>query len=474
VSSTERRVGADARASDARASTSTSTSSGVGVSPGAPRPGLVAPGRPWRNWGRSVTADPAFLARVASVADVVDAVDFARTRGLGVKPVGAGHSFTAIAATDGVQIDLASLCGVLAVDGDVVTFAAGTFLHQVPALLAPLHLALTNMGDIDRQTIAGAISTGTHGTGAAFGGLATQVVGLVLVTADGAILRIDEAQNAELLPAARLGLGALGVIVAVSLRCVPAFMLHAVEQPELLDDVLDDWVERSSAVDHFEFYWFPHTRSALTKTNTRVPADTPPVRQNRLAAFIDDELLPNGIYPVLCRLGMLVPATIQPMNRLSERLIARREVTDGWHEVFTSPRRVRFREMEYALPVEEVPAALRAVRSLIEREGWRITFPVEVRVSASDANWMSTAYGRASGYIAVHRYYREDPAAYFGAVESIMRAHGGRPHWGKLHYREAADLRPAYPRFDDFLAVRDRLDPGRLFGNEYLTRVLGP
>jgi L-gulonolactone oxidase len=154
-------------------------------------------------------------------------------------------------------------------------------------------------------------------------------------------------------------------------------------------------------------------------------------------------------------------------------LVAEREVTDGWHAVFTSPRRVRFREMEYAIPREHIPAALRAVRAVIEEKGWRITFPVEVRVAARDENWLSTAYGRESGYIAVHRYWREDPTEYFEAVEAIMRGFDGRPHWGKLHYRSAADLRPAYPRFDDFLAVRDTLDPDRLFRNDYLERVLG-
>lgn len=439
----------------------------------AVRSSVLGPGGPWRNWARSERSRPEFVATATSIDDVVETVSFARETGSTVKAVGAGHSFTAIAATEGIQLDVAALDGVLAVDGTDVTLGAGTNLYQLPALLAPLGLALENMGDIDRQTIAGAISTGTHGTGHRFGGLATQVVALTLVTADGGILRIGPTENADLLPAARLGLGALGVVVEVTLRCVPAFMLHALERPEPLEDVLDSWLERSAGVDHFEFYWFPHTSSALTKTNTRLPADTPRRAQNPISAWIDDELLPNGLYIGLCRLGMIAPGTIPPLNRLSERLVAEREVTDGWHDVFTSPRRVRFREMEYAIPRENIPEALRAVRDLIDARGWRITFPVEVRVAAPDDNWLSTAYGRDTGYIAVHRYYREDPAEYFSAVEAIMREFGGRPHWGKMNTRTAADLRPAYPRFDDFVAVRDRLDPARLFANEYLTRVLG-
>ncbi len=129
--------------------------------------------------------------------------------------------------------------------------------------------------------------------------------------------------------------------------------------------------------------------------------------------------------------------------------------------------------MEYAIPLEAVPDAMREVRALIERRGWRISFPIEVRSAASDDNWLSTAYGRETGYIAVHRYFREDPREYFTAVEEIMRGFGGRPHWGKLHTQTAETLREVYPRFDDFLRVRDELDPERRFANPYLERVLG-
>jgi L-gulono-1,4-lactone dehydrogenase len=433
----------------------------------------ITTGRPWQNWGRSVNAHPAYIATASSIDDVRAAVDFARDRALNLKPIGAGHSFTSIAATDGVQLDVAGIGGILSVDGNLVRVGAGTYLHQLPAMLAPLGLALENMGDIDSQSIAGAISTGTHGTGTAFGGLATQVDAITLVTADGGVLTISGEQNAELLPAARLGLGALGVVVDVTLRCVPDFMVHAVEKAEPLEEVLDDWVHRASSVDHFEFYWFAHTTSALTKSNIRLPADTPRRVQGRLAAWVDDELLPNRLYAALCELGVRMPSTTPPLNRLSERLVATREITDSWHPVFTSPRRVRFREMEYAIPRENVPDALREIRATIERNGWRITFPVEVRATAADDNWLSTAHGRDTGYVAVHRYFREDPTEYFDAVESIMMSWGGRPHWGKMHNRDAASLRPVYPRFDDFLAIRDRLDPERLFANDYLRKVLG-
>ena len=434
---------------------------------------VIQPGRVWRNWSGSQRSRPQFIARATTVDDVVEALAFARERGLRVKAVGAGHSFTGIAATDDIQLDISALDGIYAVNGTQVTLGAGTNLYQLADLLDPLGLALTNMGDIDRQTMAGATSTGTHGTGALFGGLATQIVSALLVLADGSLLYVSEEENAELLPAVRLGLGALGILIEITIECSPSFLLNAVEKPEPLQEVLDNWIERCHTADHFEFYWFPHTDTALTKTNTRLSADQPKKLQHPVGRWIDDQLMANHVYTLTCAIGTAIPAIIKPVNHLADRLVAEREVTDLSHRIFAAPRTIRFKEMEYALPVEHVPAALRAINELIESKGWRISFPIEVRVAASDDNWLSTAYGRESGYIAVHRYHREDPEEYFQAVEAIMTGFDGRPHWGKMHFRDAASLAPSYPRFGDFLAVRDRLDPNRLFANPYLERVLG-
>jgi FAD-linked oxidoreductase len=434
---------------------------------------LLAPGKNWKNWGRTESARPAHVAYATSIDDVVSVVNHARQHGLKVKAIGAGHSFSGIAVPVDIQLDISGIDGVFAVEGNRVTLGAGTNLYQLPALLDPLGLALENMGDIDRQTIAGATSTGTHGTGALFGGLARQLAAVTLVTADGQVLTVSPTENAELWPAVRLGLGALGILVEVVIECVPSFLLNAVEKPEPLDDVLDNWMSRSTAVDHFEFYWFPHTKTALTKTNTRLPLEAGIKPQHPVPAFIDDVLMPNWIYGATNALGRVMPMTIKPQNWLGERLIAERELTNVSHKVFAAQRTVHFKEMEYALPREHVPAALRAIDALIEAKGWRISFPVEVRVAASDDIWLSTAYDRETGYIAVHRYHRDDPTEYFTAVEAIMMGFNGRPHWGKMHNRDAASLAEAYPRFGDFTAVRDRLDPDRLFANPYTERVLG-
>jgi FAD-linked oxidoreductase len=436
---------------------------------------VTATGAVWQNWGRSEKVRPARVERPASADAVQRAVAAAVRQGMRLKAIGAGHSFTGIAVAPGVQLELGDLRGVIAVDEARarVTLAAGTNLYQLPELLRPYGLALQNMGDIDRQTIAGATSTGTHGTGGRFGGLATQIVALTLVTGTGEVLTVSETENSELLPAARLGLGALGVIVDITIQCVPAFLLEAVERPEPLDATLETYLERSATADHFEFYWFPHTETALTKTNTRLPVEAGRKPLGAVGRWFDDELLANGVYRGVCAVGTAVPAIVPPFSRLAQRLTGNRDFTDHSPRVFVTNRTVRFREMEYAIPREAVPDALREVYALIERRGWRISFPIEVRSAAADDNWLSTAHGRETGYIAVHRYFRENPEQYFRAVEEIMMTHDGRPHWGKMHYRDAESLRATYPRFDDFLAVRDRLDPERTFAHAYLTRVLG-
>lgn len=429
----------------------------------------------WRNWGRSVSADPVRIASPATVDEVVTLVRTAAESGMTVKAVGAGHSFTDIAATSGVLLRLDALSGILGVDANTkrVRIAAGTRLYDLGPLLAQHGLALQNMGDIDRQSIAGATSTGTHGTGLRFGGLATQITAAVLVTGSGEVLRVSETERPDLLPAVRLGLGALGILVEVELQCVDAFVLRSADKPRPFDEVLDGWTELVEEADHFEFYWWPHTDKAMTQTKTRLPADTEFTRPNPVALWAEKRLLENEALRAQQAVGHVLPGTVPGLSRLATNVYGEGERTGVSYEIFASPRLVRFRESEYAIPLEALPQALREVRALVERHGWRISFPVEIRAAAPDENWMSTAYRRPSAYIAVHRYFRDDPVEYFRAFDALMRTYDGRPHWGKMHFRSAADLAPAYPRFGDFLDVRDELDPDRRFANAYLTRVLG-
>ncbi len=395
--------------------------------------------------------------------------------GLTVRPVGAGHSFSPIAATDGVSLRMDLLSGLRAVDTatGLVTLGAGTRLRHLPALLRPHGLALQNMGDIDTQTISGAISTGTHGTGSDFTGLAAQITGFRLVTANGQAVECSAATRPELFAAAGIGLGAFGVLTEVTVQCVPSFLLAADEHPEPLSAVLENFDEIASSADHVEFYWFPHTDTALVKSNRRLPADAEPQPLPRWRAVLDDEVMSNGVFALTCSAGWLAPAIVPGINTVAAKLVSVRKFTDDSQVVFTSPRRVRFREMEYAIDRDFLPQAIADIRKMIGSKGWRISFPLEIRVAAADDVWLSTAYQRPSAYVAVHRYYREPFAEYFLAVQQILLGYGGRPHWGKLHTLDTEQLREKYPRFDDVCAVRAAVDPGGLFRNDYLDRVLG-
>ncbi|MDH6628818.1 FAD-linked oxidoreductase [Streptomyces sp. LBL] len=427
----------------------------------------------WRNWGGNVAARPAREVTPASVDELADALRMAAEDGLKVKAVGTGHSFTSIAATDGVLIRPQLLTGIRNIDRDAmtVTVGSGTPLKRLNMALAREGLSLTNMGDIMEQTVSGATSTGTHGTGRESGSIAAQIRGLELVTADGTILACSEKENPEVFAAARIGLGALGIVTAITFAVEPIFLLTAREESMPFDRVVAEFDQLWAENEHFEFYWFPHTDSTNTKRNNRSTGPEQPVGQ--LAGWFEDEFLSNGVFQVAQWVGRAAPATIPAIARISSRALSSRTYTDIPYKVFTSPRRVRFVEMEYAVPRAAVGEALRELKKTVDRSGLRISFPVEVRTAPADDITLSTASGRDSAYIAVHLLKGTPYQAYFSAAERIFTAYEGRPHWGKVHTRDAEYFAGVYPRFGEFTALRDRLDPDRRFQNDYLRRVLG-
>ena len=427
----------------------------------------------WRNWGGNVAARPAREVTPATVEELAAAVLRAAEDGLPVKAVGTGHSFTSIAATSGVLIRPQLLTGIRDIDRDAgtVTVLAGTPLKRLNLALAREGLSLTNMGDIMEQTVAGATSTGTHGTGRDSGSIAAQITALEMVTADGSVLTCSAKENPEIFAAARIGLGALGIVTAITFAVEPVFLLHAREEPMPLDRVLTEFDELWAENEHFEFYWFPHTGSTTTKRNNRSAGPERPV--SPLKGWFEDEFLSNGVFHAANWVGRAVPATIPSIARVSSKALSARSYTDIPYKVFTSPRRVRFVEMEYAVPREAAVDTLRELKAMVDRSPLRISFPVEVRTAPADDITLSTASGRDSAYIAVHMFRGTPYQRYFTAAERIFTAHGGRPHWGKVHTRDAEYLAGAYPRFGEFTALRDRLDPERRFQNDYLRRVLG-
>ncbi|MFE6842973.1 D-arabinono-1,4-lactone oxidase [Streptomyces sp. NPDC057686] len=427
----------------------------------------------WHNWAGNVTAAPARTVTPASVGELQETVRRAAEDGLKVKAVGTGHSFTAAAATDGVLVRPQALAGIREIDraAGTVTVGAGTVLKDLNQALAREGLSLTNMGDIMEQTVSGATSTGTHGTGRDSASIAAQIRGLELVTADGRLLACSEKENPEVFAAARIGIGALGIVTAITFAVEPIFFLTAREEPMGFDRVTAEFEQHFAENEHFEFYWFPHTGNCNTKRNNR--SQGPAAPPGAVSAWVEDELLSNGVFQAVNSLGRAVPAAIPSIARIASRALSARTYTDIPYKVFTSPRRVRFVEMEYALPREQVIEALRELRTTVDRSGLRISFPVEVRTAPADDIALSTASGRETAYIAVHMYKGTPYQAYFTAAERIFTAHGGRPHWGKVHTRDAEYFSRVYPRFGEFTALRDRLDPERLFGNDYLRRVLG-
>ncbi|WP_405773381.1 D-arabinono-1,4-lactone oxidase [Streptomyces sp. NBC_01538] len=427
----------------------------------------------WRNWAGNVTARPVREVTPASVEELAEAVRTAAADGLKVKAVGTGHSFTATAATDGVLIRPQLLTGIRNIDraNMTVTVEAGTPLKRLNMALAREGLSLTNMGDIMEQTVSGATSTGTHGTGRESGSIAAQIRGLELVTADGSVLVCSEKENSDVFAAARVGIGALGIITAITFAVEPLFLLTAREEPMTFDKVTSTFDELWAENEHFEFYWFPHTGNTNTKRNNRSAGPEKPV--SPISGWIEDEFLSNGVFQVAQLVGRTVPATIPTIARISSKALSARTYTDIPYKVYTSPRRVRFVEMEYAVSREALVPTLRELKAMVDRSDMRISFPVEVRTAPADDIALSTASGRDSAYIAVHMFRGTPYQAYFTAAERIFTAHEGRPHWGKVHTRDAEYFAGVYPRFGEFTALRDRLDPERLFQNDYLRRVLG-
>jgi len=428
----------------------------------------------WANWAGDERCSPTALRRPASTEELAAAVASAAREGLRVRVAGSGHSFSDIACSEGLLLSMERMTGVLDVDasGGLVRVQAGITIRELSRRLAAHGLALENLGDIDAQTVAGAISTATHGTGARLRNLSSQTVELALVLADGSTLACSAERDPEVFRAASVGLGALGAIAEVTLRCVPAFTLHGVDAPAPLAETLERFEELVLGNDHFEFFVFPHARTALTRTNNRT--ERAPRPRGRLSAYANDVLLTNHAFGLCCRAGRRMPRRIPQINRLVTRLAGRTERVDTSAAIFASPRLVRFTEMEYALPREHTPQAVHAVMELVEREGFAVPFPIEVRAVAPDDAFLSTAAGRESGFVAVHMYRGMAWEPYFRAVEAIMDELGGRPHWGKRHFQTATTLRERYPDWDRFQAVRARLDPQGTFANAWTDRVLGP
>jgi L-gulono-1,4-lactone dehydrogenase len=427
----------------------------------------------WRNWSGELACAPLRIERPVSTAEVAAAIRRTAAAGQRVRPVGSGHSFTPLAVTDEVMVDVSALDALLHVDREQlrVRVQAGIRLGPLAEQLVRRGLAFENLGDIDVQTLAGAVATATHGTGAELGNLPSQVEALQLVDGAGEVHELTRRDGDRFL-AARVGLGALGVVTEVTLRVLPAYTLRGEDRVEPLEDVLDGFHGRAGAHRHFEAYAFPYSDHALTRTNDVV--DAPPRSRHPARAWVQDRLLTTHALEAVSRTGRRSPAAIPALNRLVSRLAGSPPRTDHAHRIFASPRDVRFTEMELAVPRAATIDLVREVLELIERERYPVNFPLEIRSVAGDDALLSTAHDRDSCYVAVHNFVGLPTDDYFAAVWELAQRHRPRPHWGKRHPATAVELAPRYPAWDRFAAVRADLDPEGRFANFHLDRVLGP
>ncbi len=424
------------------------------------------------NWAGNVAWAPLRVAAPGSVEALRRVLADAAAEGLTVRPAGSRHSFTALCQTGGIALDLGGFTGVQSIDGDLVTVGAGTPLHLLNVILDRFGLAMANLGDIDRQTLAGALSTGTHGTGAQLPGLAAQVERFTLVTVGGDVLTCSRTQNPQLFHAACVGLGAFGVVVDVTLRCVPAFGLAARVAHDDLAGVLSTLPGLVSA-DHFEFFWFPHSDDAQVKTARRMAPGEPVHPLPPLRRWLEQDVVENAGLAALCQTARLLPRQVPRLHRLAGALISEQEYSDRSDRVFISRRSVRFVESEFAIPPEALPGVLDAVAELVRGLEVGPIFPVEVRYAAADDLWLSTAFERAGCYVAMHQFHAMPYGDLMAGFARICAEAGGRPHWGKLHPFGAAQLAARYPRFADAAALRRELDPAGVLLNAHLRHVFG-
>lgn len=426
----------------------------------------------WVNWAGDQSCTPAAIATPGSPDELADLLTDAADRGQTVRVAGAGHSFTDAVLTDGLLVSMAKMNRILAVDAasGLVRVQGGITLNAASNALHAAGLAFPNLGDIDVQTIAGATATGTHGTGATLQNISAALHSVELMTAEGRLVELDADTDPEGWRAARVSVGALGVVTAVTLRLVPSFVLEGIERPVPVEDVLADLDAYVDGNEHFEFYMFAHSPLAMTKRNNRIDEVEQP--RGKALDWFNDILMSNHTFDALCRMAKWQSASIPLIHRFAAHAGSYRRQVDRSYRVFASPRLFRFTEMEYAIPRAHSADAIREIKEVSAR--FATPMPIEVRWVAADDAFLSPAGGRDTCYIAVHQYRGMEWEPYFRACEAVFDRYEGRPHWGKRHFQTAETLRPRYPDWDRFTAVRRRLDPKGLFTNPYLDRVLDP
>ncbi|HRI53013.1 MAG TPA: D-arabinono-1,4-lactone oxidase [Pseudomonadota bacterium] len=429
-------------------------------------------GRQYKNWLGNVAFTPCGHHEPADEAAVIALVRRARQEGRPLRVVGGGHSWSAGIETDGYLLSLDRMTRLLHVDPlrHQVTVQAGIRLRELSAQLHQRGLALVNLGSIQEQSLAGAISTGTHGTGLQFGVLATQVLGLRLVTGTGEVVEYTADRDPELLDAARVSLGALGVITQVTLQAAPAFNLREERTPLPFAEALALVPGRLGEADHIKLWWLPHAGRVQIYRQYR----TKDALRARRGLLSEDTRSAQEVFRALLALGSAFPRLIPPI----QRLLSRTQFTASSHvgpsfRVFSLAMPPRHHESEYAVPLPCAAAAVQALHDLILARRHRVHFILELRFVKGDSAWLSPAYGGEVCFIGAYDANRRGWPGFRRDFEELMRGFAGRPHWGKEFTASADGLRAAYPRWDDFQRLRQELDPAGVFLNRHLQQVFG-
>ena len=424
----------------------------------------------WSNWSGSVKCTPLQVVEPRNIEELARMIGQYGRDGRHVRVVGSGHSFTPLVQTNDVLVSLEQMQGIEAIDTSrgTATVWGGTWLRNLGNALFEHGLAQENLGDIDEQSISGAISTGTHGTGVRFGSLSTQVEGITLVTASGEILECSPESDPDIFKAAQVSLGTLGIIAKLKLRVVPTKRMHFQAHRARLSDCIANLERYKQENSHFELFWFPYTQWVQAKFINETPA---PETTGSLWGNFNKIVLENGVFWLLSESCRLLPSLSKTVCHISGRSIANVDEINYSHRLFTTPRAVRFQEMEYNIPTEHTSAVITEIQECIEQHQFKVNFPLECRFVHADDIWLSPAYQRDSTYIAVHMYRGMPYKPYFRHIEEIFKRYQGRPHWGKIHTRSAADLAELYPRWHDFRRIRAALDPQGIFLNDYLREL---
>ena len=427
----------------------------------------------WRNWSGAVGFTPEQFQRPDSLEALQQVVRETSAAGRSLRVAGSGHSFVPLVETTDTLLSLDRMSGIESLDpaSGRATILAGTQLKPLGAMLEARGHSMVNLGDINVQALAGAVATGTHGTGLGLGSISSQVTGLSLVLPNGELVECSAALEPELFAAARVALGSLGVMAKIEVQLDQAFKLKLKKQYMELDDCLAAAPSLAAKHRHFEFYWVPHTRATLVKTMD--PVEAP--ESNRGLTALLELILENGALGLLSRIARARPQWTPQVAKIIAASIKgdTNTMVANSHRAFSSIRLVRFNEMEYELPAERGPEALRELAAFVEAKQIQVHFPVEFRYVRGDDIWLSPFHARDSVAISVHQYQGMDYGAYFAGAEAIFRNHGGRPHWGKMHSLTAKELAPLYPKWDDFMRLRERIDPRGVFLNPYLRRLFG-